>query len=999
VIGRQLGPYRIVEALGSGGMGDVYVAEDSRLGRRVALKVLPESMAADPERRMRFEREARAVAKLSHPNIVMLHSVEEADGLHFFTMELVTGKTLSQLLDDRSGLPPLELGRLATQLVEAVAAAHRAGVTHRDLKPANVMVTEDGRVKVLDFGLAKLAEPGPEEAADETVMLADQKTELGRVVGTLAYMSPEQAEGKPVDARSDVFALGILLHQMATGESPFSGESRLSLVSSILKDVPRPLSEARPQLGERVSSIVTRCLEKNPDDRYPSAVELLADLEGYRRELETSELLSGTHSDLSSRTAPVVTGRGGRTRPWKTAAAVFVVIALAVAIWLALDVPSRPDRDQVATGGERNTLAVFYFENLTGDPEVEWLRTGLTDMLVTDLSQSPDLRVMGTDRLHQILVDMGRETDPKVSPEVVEAVAREGAAGTAILGSYAKAGEALRISVRIQDVRDGELLASEKVEGPTDAVFAMVDDMTRRIRDRLAIAEGEGSTIDRNLASVTTESVEAYRAYAEGLRFHETGDEEKAIPQLERAVALDPGFAMALAKLSVAYGNSNQPEKSKEYGARALELVDRMTARERYYIEGVYYSKDPETIDRAAESYRKAVELFPDHNSARNNLAQIYYRQGEFEQAILHLERLRRDGMVFPGTFNLLANAYLATERPEEAIDVLEQYVAEHPDNPTGHRNLANVQLSTGQYPAALASLEKVEELAPGSAMDDLWAAYVLTERWDDARRAARAVQTGPVAPMRWVGYAMEGIGELYRGRRDAGIKLLRAGIEVVPDPAQEMDIRKIDAIFSSRLGREVEALERAESLLETTEDPEHVRDLSFVAAIAELKLGRQPEAESYLARALATIDGEDEEAQRTRHYLRGMFALEQGRNDAAIRELLAAEPYLPDVAQQSLEHADVWGGLGRAYLAEGDPAEAAVWFETLIDSGTSRLIMPAAYVRSHFLLAECRKALGDPSNARKHYAKFLEYWGEGELDRDRVEQARSRLAELAGSR
>jgi serine/threonine protein kinase/tetratricopeptide (TPR) repeat protein len=986
VIGKRLGQYEIVEQLGVGGMGEVYVAEDSRLGRRIALKLLPASMAADPERRMRFEREARAVAKLSHPNIVTLYSVEEIDGLHFFTMELVDGTTLADVLSDRQqGLAPVELARLAAQLVEAVATAHRAGVTHRDLKPANVMVTAEGRVKVLDFGLAKLAETTAGND-DRTVVLSDQKTEVGQVVGTLAYMSPEQAEGKPVDERSDVFALGILLHRMATGDSPFTGDTRISLVASILKDTPPKISDIRPQLGPAFSDIVSRCLEKSPDRRYPSAAELLVDLEQVRKALETSELLSGI-----SGIGTVASPRSSRGTIWRIAVGVGAAAVLGVVALVALRNSGEPEA-AAAAANARNSVAVFYFQNITGDPEIEWLRTGLTDMLVTDLSQSPDLRVVGTDRLYQILSDLGREADQQLSSDVIQEVARKTDVGTAVLGSYVKAGDTLRINVRVQDIAGGTVLASEKVEGSGDqAVFTMVDELTRRIRKKLALADLQEGTADRNLATVTTESVAAYRAYVEAIRHHELGDEQSAIPRLEEAIELDPEFAMALAKLSVAYGNSNEPDKSSEYGERALELVDRLTARERYYIEGLYYSKDSETIDRAVEAYRKAVELFPDHTSARNNLAQLYLRQERYDEAIVHLESLRRDGMTFPGTYSSLANAYLATERPDEAVEALEAYAADHPDSSVSYSNLGQLQLRTDRIDDALRNLQRAEELAPGSVTDDLFAVYVLSGRWDDAREAAIRIQSGPVEPMRWVGFLMEGLVSFYNGHADAGIGRMRAGIDVAPEGASALEVRKVDVAFTVRLGRDAEALERLSPLLETAPTPDDIRALQSAAAIACTRLGRLDEADAHLALALAASEGELNEG--VRHIFRGVLALERGDADSAIRELLAADPLLPAIAQQSLDHADVWSGLGRAHLMRGEAAEAAVWFRKLIDSGATRLITPLAFVRSHYFLGRCYDETGDPEQAREYYEKFVEYWGDGDLDRERVEEARARLA------
>ncbi len=285
MIGRTLGHHRVLALLGKGGMGEVYLAEDAKLNRRVALKVLPAEMAGDPERRRRFEREAQAVAALNHPNIVMVHSVEEAEGVHFITMELVQGRTLSELIP-KDGLPLGRFFELAVPLADAISAAHGRGITHRDLKPENVMVTGEGRVKVLDFGLAKLTEGAP---SGETTSEGPPTTEPGRVFGTVPYMSPEQAEGKPVDHRTDIFSLGVVLYVMATGRRPFEGDTPASILSSVLKDTPPPVTERKPSLPRDLGRIVRRCLHKDPERRYQTAKDIRNELEDLKREVDSGE--------------------------------------------------------------------------------------------------------------------------------------------------------------------------------------------------------------------------------------------------------------------------------------------------------------------------------------------------------------------------------------------------------------------------------------------------------------------------------------------------------------------------------------------------------------------------------------------------------------------------------------------------------------------------------------------------------------------------------------
>ena len=321
MIGKTLLHYKVVSQIGKGGMGEVYVAEDTKLGRRVALKILPSEVAADAERRKRFEREAKAVAALNHPNIVTMFSVEEVDGIHFTTMELVVGETLTTLIPEKHGFPLSQLLNRAIDLADAVSAAHRQGITHRDLKPDNVMVSDEGRLKVLDFGLAKFREDAPDVGAG-TQLPTESMTQEGKILGTVAYMSPEQAEGKPADARSDIFSLGIILYQMASGRRPFKGDTPMSTISMILRETPASITELNPNLPRHLGRIVKRCLEKDPERRYQTAQDLRNDLQGLREELDSGEL------PVPSRAAAPAAGRSS-VRWLGIAAALLVVAAIA----------------------------------------------------------------------------------------------------------------------------------------------------------------------------------------------------------------------------------------------------------------------------------------------------------------------------------------------------------------------------------------------------------------------------------------------------------------------------------------------------------------------------------------------------------------------------------------------------------------------------------------------------------------------------------------------
>ena len=929
MVGSQLGHYRIIELLGKGGMGEVYLAEDLNLDRKVALKILPPELAGEEERRLRFQREAKAVATLSHPNIVTIHSVEESGGIHFFTMEFVTGGHLSERTP-KDEFSAKDFYRFAIPLVSAVAAAHRNGVTHRDLKPANVMVTEDGQVKVLDFGLAKLTEEKATPPDDQATALGTAGlTELGHALGTVAYMSPEQAEGKAVDERSDIFSLGIILYQMATGAKPFSGDTRISMISAILKDDPVSISDLKPSLSPRLAELIQHSLEKDPRARLQSADQLLEALTELKRDLDTGELLaSDSGTRISGRRTPAA-GRVGLD--WRKTSLGAVCLALIVAAgYLSIHFFGPGDGGpSIAT--DKRSLAVFYFQNLSGDSQLDWLRAGFTDMLVTDLAQTPTLKVLSTERLHQIIEEQGRAADAQVSFDVVQEVARQTGTGTAVLGSYLKAGEDWLVNLKLQNTEDGEIIDSKRFEGEGDSsILSLVDDLTRSIRESLELASLQAEQADRELSSVTTQSVDAYRHYVEGIRHHETGVDEKAIAPLQKALELDPDFAMALAKLSVAHGNTGDKGKEKEYAQKALALVSRLSDRERYYIEGRYYSLDEETQSRAVDAYRKAIELFPDHHSARHNLALIYMDEERYDEAIANFEVLRREGMVFPATYRFLANAYARKDQYDQAVQVLRDYVERHPDRAAGHNNLGQMLVVVGELSEAVDSFEKAAQVSPSPSRDRL-SAHVLMA-----------------------------LADLYFGQSDGAFTRLSELRVRLTDGDPAVQLLQAYAGLALSVGEADLALEVAEAGLERNPAGDARRGFLALAALSRLSQGDSEGARTY-ADSFRDAFEQEPEQERTRnlHIFEGTFALIAGDYAAAITRLLAAEPLLPRFSAEGTALIDVCYGLASAYQAAGDTSEAAGWYQRVVDSKVERLVTPVRFVRSHYFWANTTRNWG----------------------------------------
>jgi len=587
--GTRLGDYEVVSLIGAGGMGEVYRARDTRLGRDAALKILPQPALADEERRERFNREARAVAALNHPNIVTIYGVSEIGSTTCLAMELVDGRPLSASIPV-GGIPPARLLPLAIQLADAVSAAHQRGIVHRDLKPANVMVTGEGRVKVLDFGLAKLKEQASVSAL--TTMPRGSSTAEGRILGTVAYMSPEQAEGKAVDHRSDLFSLGIVLYEMATGRAPFQGESSLAILSAILRETPAAVTDLNPALPRELERLIRRCLAKDPEQRYQSAKDLRNELEELKREIDSGEVVAGP---AGARARPPATARPRRRRlgvaGWVLGG--LVLVALAIGGWLlATRYAQAPQTATTAVPANASELdpkrvVVARFENRTGDASLDPFGAVAQDYITTGLSRIRELDTVSM--MMPLLAGQAATTTtagaaaPGVDP--IRALADQTGAGTVVTGAYYLVGDSLQVQARILDGRNGQLLdAIDNVSGPRAVAMTTLDTVRQRVMGAITarvFAELRGVT------AALAPKPPLYDAYREYLAAWDlwVRDYPGALRHLQRAAALDPDFFMAQWMTAETYLNLGEHEKAGAILDRLYETRDRFGQWERLMID------------------------------------------------------------------------------------------------------------------------------------------------------------------------------------------------------------------------------------------------------------------------------------------------------------------------------------------------------------------------------------------------------------------------------
>lgn len=1013
MIGRTLSHYEILDEISRGGMGIVYRARDINLGREVALKVLPEDLMKDDVRRGRLVQEARAAAVLEHPHIAVIHEVGEAEGVTFIAMELIRGEKLSETLQ-RGSLPQKRALDLAAEVAEGLARAHDRGIIHRDVKPANVMVTEDGHAKIIDFGLAKLVEPVSESSATATVQAP--QTDPGLVMGTVAYMSPEQARGLTVDHRSDVFSFGVMLYELLVGRPPFQGKSQLDTLHAILTDPVPALSATAGLPAEAVADvqrIIAKCTAKDRDDRYQGMKDVVVDLRGARRRLESAPVAA------SGATAPAAAGKSPAaglrvSRPVLLGGAALVAVAAALAIW-------RPWRaggagnEAVAAGEGKPSVAVLYFENQTGDTSLDWMRTGLTDMMVTDLSQSSDIEVLGTDRLYQILDELHRADDRVISADLIQQIAQRAKVDRVLVGSYVKAGDTIRINARLQEAATGKIVTSERVEGAGESsLFSIVDNLTSRIRSQMALlanVAGRGGNLidrpgaapeaglDRGVTDVTTSSIEAYRYYAEGINLHERFLEAQAQPLLEKAIEIDPKFAMALIKLAVVSTNLGLSDKADEYAKSALDNSERATPRERYYIEGYYYSLRPDTWDRAIDAYKQGLALHPEHQASRHNLAGLYSRFWRFKDAAAEYEELLRRGTSNPTSYGNLALACLALGDTSKARRTMESFVQQHPDVAAGYERLGDALVAENRLPEALAAFDKAAALDPRAYQAPLGRAVVamMQDRWTDAQAVSRQFGESSIVYQRWVGFMLSSLVATLQGRgTDALAEVDRAARLSGASQSDRISARLVRANQLLRMDRTTEALAELKAVLPDTKGRSSAFDALRTLVAAEAKAGRVADARQTAGRLealVAKVPGGSEKLLLDQ--ARADIALAAGDAAAAIETLSRAAATMPAhwPTVSPGPQVDVWFSLASAYRAAGRDADAVPWFERIVNAGPERVWGLANYVQSHYQLAQLYEKQGNRARANQLYARFLDFWRDADFDRAEVADARRKLA------
>ena len=977
------GRYQVIEELGKGGMGTVYKVFDTEIKEKIALKLLNPEVAADGKTIERFRNELKLARKIGHRNVCRMYDLSKEEGTPYITMEYVAGENLKSMIGMMGQLSTGKAVAIAGQICAGLEEAHRLGVVHRDLKPQNIMIDREGNARIMDFGIARTVK-------------GKGITGAGVMIGTPDYMSPEQAEVKDVDQRSDIYSLGVILYEMVTGKLPFEGETPLAVAMKHKSEIPQDPREANPQISEELSRVIFKCLEKDKENRYPSAKEVRSELEGIEKGIPTTERVIPR---VRSSTSKEITVTFNLKKIIIPAAAAIAIIIAAVVIWQLL-----LQKEVLPPPSDKPSLAVMYFINNTGDETLDHWRSALPEWLITDLTQSKYITVLSGDRLLNVLRKLDLLDARSYDSEDLMRVAREGGVNHILKASYSKAGNIFRIDYSLQQISSGESIGSDYVTGKGEESFpAMVDELTRKVKANLKLSEQKiASDIDAQVGTISTSSPEAFSYYIEGRTYHSSGNFERSIELMKKAVEVDPGFAMAYRSLSVSYGNLGFDAEARQNLEKAFELTGRLSERERYLIQGDFYSDSEMTFGKAIEAYDNLLELYPDDRTALNNSAIIFIELEEFDKAAERYEKAVRSKDPAIQPYQGLFGAHMALGRYDQAREVLQSYIDTVSDNPQIRLYMAWCYFVENRTDLSLAEGEKTSELAPGVFFINLVEADSAVLQGDPERAEKEYQELLARDNPMIVAAGLDRLTLLYvlMGKYEESRNQIKMGVELaerVNQPTWKSMFHYYLIDNYLRTGSPEKALELLDEEWRTAlerEDMDDQRYILHIKGLAYLKKGLIEEARKAAEELKRLIEqGMNKKIIRRYYHLEGMIELERRNHSQAIQLFQKAVDLLPFQYQPSDEHALYLDSLAFAYYQIGDLDKALEEYERITSLTSGRMEYGDLYAQSFYMLGKIHEQKGWKGKALENYERFLKLWKDADPGLPEVADARKRAA------
>jgi tetratricopeptide (TPR) repeat protein/TolB-like protein/predicted Ser/Thr protein kinase len=963
MIDKTISHYKIIEKLGEGGMGVVYKAQDTKLDRIVALKFLPKHLLCDESAKTRFVHEAKAASALNHANITAIYEIDEVEGECFICMEYVEGKSIKELIKQKM-FSIEEILNISIQIAEGLNVAHKKGIVHRDIKSDNLMLTEEGLVKIMDFGLAKLKG-------------ATKLTTTGATLGTLQYMSPEQAQGIEVDQRSDIFSFGVVLYEMITGQLPFKGEHEAVIIYSIINETSEPLARYKANVPEGLQRIVDKALAKNRDERYQHIDDLLADLRRERKSLEYVK------------TKQVSPKPRKRLLPFIVPASIVFILVLLFLILKPFKFEIVPEKGAVA---KDNSLAIMYFENLQDPEDKDKIAQMITALLITGLSESPQyMQVVSSQRLYDILKLLGKENLKVIDKTVASDVAKKAGVRWILTGKVLQTKPNIVLISEISEATTGKIKATQRVSGATgEDLFTVVDKLSPQVATALSLPEQAKKELEKPVADVTTHSPEAYRYYLEGLDYNSKFYEKDAEKSFRKALEFDSTFAMAYFWLSV-YTSGLE---SRQMLAKAVKYSDRASQKEKLRIKAEE-AYETGGLAKYIKELHKLVERYPEEKNVVYRLGDMYRSEQQFEQAIFFLNKAIEIDPLYKLACNSLAYTYNEMGDFEKSIWAINKYIELAPDEPNPYDTRADLYAYNGKLDQAIESYKKALEIKPDfyMSLEKLGHMYLFKREYAKAESCYKELCSSPDKQTRVVGRGYLAYIPLYQGKFEQALKVLDYGMTADRmeqiDEWQNLYKRYIKATIYREKDLNL-AIKEFEECIEINRkhDPNNIFFMPHYYVLLLAEKGDFKKAQEVTDALKKYIEEKDQSYMWGYWYAVGCIELSKGNLEASVvnfEKLVKAEPDFPNRFL-----------LAKAYQASGRLSEAVTEFEKVVSLyDENRAFNAIRAVKAYYFLGLVYEKSGWNKKAIEKYEEFLDIWKDADPGIPEVEDAKERLQKL----